>query len=281
MELLNDMFSPIPLYAGSKGAVLVFPSKVYQLYTTRSWDFLGLNQTVKSNAAAESNVIVGVTDTGIWPESDSFSDEGFGPPPQKWKGACKVGQNLTCNKQKYSTISDLRPLFISLILTMTWYLSFSKLIGARVYTTDSARDTEGHGSHTASTAAGNNVVSASFYGFAEGTARGGVPSARIATYKACNGIWCTSDILAAFDDTIADGVDLITVPLGSVFMSEFYSDPVATGAFHAAEKGVLVVQSAGNSGLAGFQSVASVAPWILSVAASTTDRHFVAAVDYS
>ncbi|KAG4132074.1 hypothetical protein ERO13_D08G009500v2 [Gossypium hirsutum] len=157
----------------------------------------------------------------------------------------------------------------------------SKLIGARVYTTDSARDTEGHGSHTASTAAGNNVVSASFYGFAEGTARGGVPSARIATYKACNGIWCTSDILAAFDDTIADGVDLITVPLGSVFMSEFYSDPVATGAFHAAEKGVLVVQSAGNSGLAGFQSVASVAPWILSVAASTTDRHFVAAVDYS
>ncbi|TYH56230.1 hypothetical protein ES332_D08G002800v1 [Gossypium tomentosum] len=73
----------------------------------------------------------------------------------------------------------------------------SKLIGARVYTTDSARDTEGHGSHTASTAAGNNVVSASFYGFAEGTARGGVPSARIATYKACNGIWCTSDILAA------------------------------------------------------------------------------------
>ncbi|MBA0708330.1 hypothetical protein Golax_023464, partial [Gossypium laxum] len=247
MELLNDMFSPIPLYAGSKGAVLVFPSKVYQLYTTRSWDFLGLNQTVKSNAAAESNVIVGVTDTGIWPESDSFSDEGFGPPPQKWKGACKVGQNLTCNQQKYSTISDLRPLFISLILTMTWYLSFSKLIGARGYTTDSARDTEGHGSHTASTAAGNNVVNASFYGFAEGTARGGVPSARVAAYKACNGIWCTSDILAAFDDTIADGIDLIIVPLGSVFVSEFYSDPVATGAFHAAEKGVLVVQSAGNS----------------------------------
>ncbi|MBA0644832.1 hypothetical protein Goklo_013011, partial [Gossypium klotzschianum] len=52
-------------------------------------------------------------------------------------------------------------------------------------------------------------------------------------------------------------------------------DPIAIGAFHAAEKGVLVVQSAGNSGLAGFQSVASVAPWILSVAASTTDRHFV------
>ncbi|MBA0644833.1 hypothetical protein Goklo_013012 [Gossypium klotzschianum] len=56
---------------------------------------------------------------------------------------------------------------------MTWYLSFSKLIRARVYTTDSARDTEGHGSHTASTAARNNIVNASFSGLAEGTARGG------------------------------------------------------------------------------------------------------------
>ncbi|MBA0853222.1 hypothetical protein Goshw_014979 [Gossypium schwendimanii] len=81
-----------------KGVASVFPRKVFHLHTTRSWDFLGNNQTVKRNAAAESNVIVGVIDTGICPESDSFSDEGFGPPPQKWKGACKVGQNFTCNK---------------------------------------------------------------------------------------------------------------------------------------------------------------------------------------
>ncbi|XP_016727050.1 subtilisin-like protease SBT4.5 [Gossypium hirsutum] len=235
--------------ASFKEVVSVFPSKVYHLHTTRSWDFLGLNQTTKRNATAESNVIVGVIDSGIWPESDSFSDEGFGPPPKKWKGACKGGQNFTCNK---------------------------KLIGARVYATDSARDMDGHGSHTASTAAGINVRNASFYGLAEGIARGGVPSARIAAYKVCDDTGCTSeDILAAFDDAIADGNDLLSVSLGPESSSEFYLDPIAIGAFHAAEKGVLVVQSAGNSGLAGFQSVASVAPWILSVAASTTDRHFV------
>ncbi|TYI12631.1 hypothetical protein ES332_A08G001900v1 [Gossypium tomentosum] len=235
--------------ASFKEVVSLFPSKVYHLHTTRSWDFLGLNQTTKRNATAESNVIVGVIDSGIWPESDSFSDEGFGPPPKKWKGACKGGQNFTCNK---------------------------KLIGARVYATDSARDMDGHGSHTASTAAGINVRNASFYGLAEGIARGGVPSARIAAYKVCDDTGCTSeDILAAFDDAIADGNDLLSVSLGPESSSEFYLDPIAIGAFHAAEKGVLVVQSAGNSGLAGFQSVASVAPWILSVAASTTDRHFV------
>nr|KJB21605.1 hypothetical protein B456_004G002500 [Gossypium raimondii] len=235
--------------SGFKEVVSVFPSKVYHLQTTRSWDFLGLNQTVKRNATAESNVIVGVLDTGIWPESDSFSDEGFGPPPKKWKGACKGGQNFTCN---------------------------NKLIGARAYHSDSARDTEGHGTHTASTAAGNNVVNASFYGLAEGIARGGVPSARIAAYKVCSGILCLSeDILAGFDDAIADGVDLISVSLGLEIPVDLYEDPVAIGAFHAAEKGVLVLQSAGNSGTTGFQSVSSVAPWILSVAASTTDRLFV------
>ncbi|PPR97570.1 hypothetical protein GOBAR_AA23073 [Gossypium barbadense] len=234
--------------ASFKEVVSVFPSKVYHLQTTRSWDFLGLNQTVKRNATAESNVIVGVLDTGIWPESDSFSDEGFGPRPKKWKGACKGGQNFTCNK----------------------------LIGARAHHSDSARDMEGHGTHTASTAAGNNVVNASFYGLAEGIARGGVPSARIAAYKVCSGILCLSeDILAGFDDAIADGVDLISVSLGLEIPVDLYQDPVAIGAFHAAEKGVLVLQSAGNSGTTGFQSVSSVAPWILSVAASTTDHLFV------
>ncbi|KAL4384281.1 hypothetical protein GQ457_15G028820 [Hibiscus cannabinus] len=235
--------------ASFKGVVSVFPNKVYHLQTTRSWDFMGFNQTAKRNATAESNVVIGVIDSGIWPESDSFSDEGFSPPPKKWKGTCNGGKNFTCN---------------------------NKLIGARFYVTDSVRDTEGHGSHTASTAAGNHVGNASFYGLAEGTARGGVPSARIAAYKVCNADGCTSEsILAGFDDSIADGVDVLTVSLGSDDSSEFYEDPIAIGAFHAAEKGILVLQSAGNSGINGRQSVASVAPWILTVAASTTDRLFI------
>ncbi|KAK8544380.1 hypothetical protein V6N13_056162 [Hibiscus sabdariffa] len=221
--------------ASFKGVVSVFPNKVYHLQTTRSWDFMGFNQTAKRNATAESNVIIGAIDTGIWPESDSFSDEGFSPPPKKWKGSCSGGQNFTY----------------------------------------SARDTEGHGSHTASTAAGNHIRNASFYGIAEGTARGGVPSARIAAYKVCSADGCTSEnILAAFDDAIADGVDLLTVSLGPIVAIEFYTDSIAIGAFHGAEKGILV-QSAGNSGTDGLQSVASVVPWILTVAASTTDRFFI------
>ena len=72
----------------------VFPSRTLQLQTTRSWEFIGLTKTAKRNPTVESDVIIGVLDTGIWPESESFSDKGYGPPPKKWKGACKGGSNL-------------------------------------------------------------------------------------------------------------------------------------------------------------------------------------------
>ncbi|XP_042487273.1 subtilisin-like protease SBT4.4 [Macadamia integrifolia] len=236
--------------ASKEGVVSVFPSRILQLHTTRSWDFIGLSKDVKRIPKAESDVIVGVLDTGIWPESESFSDEGFGPPPKKWKGVCKGGNNFTCN---------------------------NKIIGARFYSNESnsVRDTEGHGTHTASTIAGNLVSNASFYGVAQGNALGGVPSARIAAYKVCNPEGCAgSDILAAFDDAIADGVDIISVSLGGRTVIDFDSETIAIGAFHAMQNGILTSQSAGNSG-PNRQTTTSVAPWILSVTASNTDRHII------
>ncbi|KAF3969352.1 hypothetical protein CMV_006847 [Castanea mollissima] len=84
--------------ASKKEVLSVFPSRTLQLQTTRSWEFIGLTETAKRNPTVESDVIIGVLDTGIWPESESFSDKGYGPPPKKWKGACKGGSNFTCNK---------------------------------------------------------------------------------------------------------------------------------------------------------------------------------------
>ncbi|KAF5766133.1 putative cucumisin [Helianthus annuus] len=82
--------------ARMEGVVSVFPSRKKQLHTTRSWDFMGFPQHVK-RAPLESDVIVGMLDTGVWPESASFKDDGFGPPPAKWKGSC-TSTNFTCNK---------------------------------------------------------------------------------------------------------------------------------------------------------------------------------------
>ncbi|KAL5101943.1 hypothetical protein RYX36_006270 [Vicia faba] len=240
--------------------VSVFPNTKNRLHTTKSWDFIGLPQNIE-RMSLESDVIVGVIDTGIWPESKSFSYEGFGPPPKKWKGTC---HNFTCN---------------------------NKIIGARYFNIEgkygkkdikSPRDVNGHGSHCASTVAGNMVSSVSLEGYASGTARGGVPSARIAVYKVC---WeeagCEeADILAAFDSAIADGVDVLSVSLGSTQVSpltQYFQHSINIGSFHAMQKGVLTSNSANNLGPDLF-TMTNYPPWLLSVAASTFGRKFVTKV---
>ncbi|KAJ8444277.1 hypothetical protein Cgig2_024603 [Carnegiea gigantea] len=233
----------------------VFQNTMRKLATTRSWDFLGMSEKLKRNAKAESNIIVGLLDTGIYVDAPSFSDEGYGPPPSKWKGKCDKGANFTgCNK---------------------------KVVGAKFYNLGnmdsgmdpSPTDTDGHGSHTASTATGSTVSGGSLYGLAKGTVRGGVPGARIAMYKVCGTLGCSDmNLMAGFDDAIADGVDLLSVSIGGPAQS-FFDDVIAIGSFHALKKGILTVCAAGNDGPeAG--TVANVAPWILTVAATNLDREF-------
>ncbi|KAF3448470.1 hypothetical protein FNV43_RR09183 [Rhamnella rubrinervis] len=239
-----------------EGVISVFPNQILKLHTTRSWDFMGFPKG-KLGAAKEGDVIIGLIDSGVWPESKSFNDEDMTSPPAKWKGTCKA-TNFTCN---------------------------NKIIGARYYNSDgnydekefkSPRDSDGHGSHTASTAAGREVADASYYGLANGTARGGVPNARIAVYKVCWESGCASaDLLAAFDDAIADGVDIISLSLGFDFAQAYLEDPIAIGSFHAMRRGILTSNSAGNDGPIP-SSVSNVAPWTLTVAASTIDRQFTA-----
>ncbi|KAJ4826339.1 hypothetical protein Tsubulata_049923 [Turnera subulata] len=223
------------IISGLPDVVSVFPDEALELETTGSWDFLGFPEDVQRNSL-ESDIIVGIIDSGIWPESQSFIDTGYGPPPSKWKGSCQVtadDPNFACNK-----------------------------------------DTNGHGTHVASTAAGGLVRDVSFQGFARGTARGGVPSARIASYKVCwrDGCW-PSDILAAFDDAIADGVDIISVSISSSALN-YFGDSISIGSFGAMQNGILTSTSAGNTG-PNAGTTRKFAPWFLSVAASTTNRKFI------
>ncbi|XVF55683.1 hypothetical protein PTKIN_Ptkin06aG0056500 [Pterospermum kingtungense] len=244
-----------------EGVISVFESRWRKLLTTRSWDFLGMPKGLKKrNKIIESNIIVGLLDTGVWPKSPSFNDKGFGPPPAKWKGKCVKGANFTgCN---------------------------NKVIGARYYQLDKSApimeeptpvDTEGHGTHTASTAAGVPVRGTSLYGIAKGTARGGVPSARIAMYKVCWSYGCSDiDLLAAFDDAIHDGVDMISLSIGGA-SREFFHDPIAIGAFHAMRKGILTSCAGGNQGPS-IGTIQNASPWVLTVAATSIDRQFTSII---
>ncbi|KAK1299232.1 hypothetical protein QJS10_CPB14g01669 [Acorus calamus] len=159
-----------------------------------------------------------------------------------------------------------------------------KIIGARFYNSfgfyvptelPSPRDTVGHGTHTASIVAGAAVSGVSLYGLARGTARGAVPSARIAMYKVCWAFGCREhDILAAFDDAIADGVNVISVSLGGSSGVDYVSNAIAIGSFHAMQAGILTSASAGNNGPRR-GTAANVAPWLVSVAASSINRRIV------
>ncbi|KAK4564190.1 hypothetical protein RGQ29_006327 [Quercus rubra] len=251
----NLLLDEVQKLKENENVVSIFPSRIRKLHTTRSWDYLRMPLSVKRNLKIESNIIVGLLDTGVYMGAPSFNDKGVGPPPSKWRGRCQVVGNFTgCN---------------------------NKVIGATFYNNDpkfpqtnpSPLDDDGHGSHTSSTVAGVTVAGASLYGLAKGTARGGVPSARIAMYKVCWPEGCSDiDLLAGLDDAIDDGIDVLSISIGGDSHG-FFDNPVAIGAFHAMKKGIFTACSAGNSGPYVY-TVQNTAPWIMTVGAASMDMEF-------
>ncbi|XP_065869414.1 subtilisin-like serine-protease S [Euphorbia lathyris] len=241
-----------------------------ELHTTHSWDFLGVNSyndqnnQLSVNSSAASDVIVGVIDTGVWPESASFNDKNLGSVPIRFKGACVGGDNFTsanCNRK--------------IIGARFYYKGFERALESFGKTFfKSPRDADGHGTHTSSTIGGAVVTDVSLLGLAKGIARGGAPNARLAIYKSCWFDLCNdADILAAMDDAINDGVDILSLSLGPLPpQPSYFNNAISIGAFHAFKKGIVVSCSAGNSFFPG--TATNVAPWILTVAASSLDREF-------
>ncbi|RDY05976.1 Subtilisin-like protease SBT1.8, partial [Mucuna pruriens] len=249
----------------------VFEDTLYQLQTTRTPQFLGLETQTglwegQDLNQASHDVIIGVLDTGVWPEAPSFNDAGMPEIPARWRGECETGHDFSptlCNKK--------------LIGARSFSRGFHMASGgsSREKEPASPRDTDGHGTHTASTAAGSPVANASLLGYASGTARGMAPQARVATYKVCWTDGCfASDILAGMDRAIQDGVDVLSLSLGGG-SAPYFRDTIAVGAFAAVERGIFVSCSAGNSGPEK-ASLANVAPWIMTVGAGTLDRDFPA-----
>ena len=280
----------------------VWEDEIRPLATNFSLDFLGLFDPEKGLRGAPGldgdGIVIGVIDSGIAPEHPSLADtrEADRPricsgdwaensilgrwlcrrfdkqedtvlfePPENWNGSCQAGdqfESTACN---------------------------NKLVGARWFITGaeasgpvddgeirSARDADGHGTHTATIAAGNRVK-ASIFGSFIGRIEGVAPRARVAVYKAC---WLrpgdqrascnTSDLANAIDAAVADGVDIINYSVGSSLLSVTAPDDLALMA--ATKAGVFTVVAAGNEGpnLGTIGSPAG-APWVLTAAASSRD----------
>ncbi len=146
-----------------------------------------------------------------------------------------------------------------------------------------SKDTDGHGSHVASTSAGNVIIDPPLLdadgndsGLTLGTVSGVAPHAHIIAYKVCAPSCFASDIAAAIDQAILDGADALNHSIGAAGGSPWI-DFKSLAFKGAREAGIMLQNSAGNSGPgAGTAGRISASPWATSVGASTHDRAFPA-----
>ena len=283
----------------------VWEDEIRPLATSHSPTFLGLfdaDSGLRSTAGLDGDgVVIGIIDSGIAPEHPALQDtrdadkpracqSSWGEttilgrwlcgrykrlpqvvtfePPEGWNGDCVGGDRFEtsdCNNK---------------LIGARWYIDGALETGpidpGEIH---SPRDADGHGTHTATTAAGNRT-SASLFGTLVGDIEGIAPKARVAVYKAC---WLrpgatrascnTSDLANAIDAAVADGVDVINYSVGSSLRRTTAPDDLALLA--AAKAGVIAVVAAGNEG-PNLGTIGSPAggPWAITTAASTRDGEF-------
>ncbi|MHC5908491.1 S8 family serine peptidase [Streptomyces sp. S6] len=284
--------------AATKGVVSVTPDRVHKATDDKnSVDYLhlsgrkGLWSALGGTANAGKGVVIGDLDTGIWPESASFAAPALtAARPPAWdkyrpylRGSTTVMRKTdgatftgTCETGEEFTAADCNRKVISARQYGDAWREWVPEANRADYM--SPRDGGGHGSHTASTAAGNTNVPASIDGRAYGRISGVAPGAAIAVYKV---LWeskdgtqtggLTSDIVAAIDQATADGVDVINYSIGSGSESPA-NDPIQTAFRNAAAAGVFISTSGGNSG-PGASTLDNIAPWTTTVAASTVEPY--------
>jgi subtilisin family serine protease len=264
------------------GVEAVYADELQQLTTDNSPQFIGAptaRSQLGGQESAGEGVIVGILDTGIWPEHPSFSDpdpsgKPYAAPPPAPSGnprACEFGSAVTgdepfaCNNK--------------LIGAHRFMATYDVALGTGPGEFLSARDDDGHGTHTSSTSAGNANVPASIFGVSRGTVSGIAPRAHVIMYKVCGEAGCFgSDSAAAVQQAIRDGVDVINFSISGG--ANPYSDAVELAFLNAYDAGVFVAASAGNSGPSP-ETTDHRGPWVTTVAASTQDRSFENSVTLS
>ncbi|PWF40446.1 S8 family peptidase [Massilia glaciei] len=282
------------------GVVNITPDVPREPLSNYTPAFLGLDQPdglwsqLGGRGRAGENIVIGIVDSGVWPENPAFADRvdlsgtpafgpgtvlAYGPPPALWRGECQSGEGFAaghCNNK---------------LIGARYFNAGFNASGRALHWTDfvSPRDSVagpsghgGHGTHTASTAGGNANVAASVGGVAMGAVSGMAPRARVAVYKVCwtyvdagnpdgtgsRNACYTSDSVAAIERAVADGVHVINYSISG--SQDSVVEPVELAFLGAANAGVFVAASAGNAGEPG--SVAHVSPWLTTVAASTHNR---------
>lgn len=249
-------------------------NKVRKL-TTHTPQFLGLPTGVWPTGGGfdreGENIVIGLVDSGVFPKHPSFATYNtvpYGPLP-RFRGKCEIDPETKrnfCNGK---------------IVGAQHFAKAAIAAGAFNPAVDfpSPLDGDGHGTHTAAIAAGNNGIPVRLHGHEFGKASGMAPRARIAIYKVLYRLFggYVSDVVAAIDQAVQDGVDVINLSVGpnsSPSTTKItFLNPFDAALLSAVKAGVFVAQAAGNGGPFP-KTLVSFSPWITTVAAAVDDRRY-------
>jgi subtilisin family serine protease len=283
----------------------VWEDEIRPMATSHSASFLELYDATNGLRGAAgltgAGIVIGIIDSGVYPEHPALKDTKEADRPRlcqgSWADSSLLGRWL-CRRYRRApdqVLFEEPEDWNGSCQTGTRFAETdcnNKLIGARWFVDGaqssglidpgevlSARDVDGHGTHTATTAAGNRT-DASIFGTSVGRVEGMASGARIAVYKAC---WLrpgdqrascnTSDLAMAIDAAVADGVDVINYSVGSSMLQISAPDDLSMMA--AAKAGVVSVVAAGNEG-PNLGTIGSPAggPWVITAAAASRDGQF-------
>lgn len=248
--------------------VAVQADELREPLTDSSMEFIGadtLYPQLGGDAEAGKGTTIGVLDTGAWPEHPSFADLGNLDPRPGPALPCEFGDNpLTPEHDPFECQNKL-------VGGYNFLETYHAQVGDEQFP-GTARDDNGHGTHTMSTAAGNIVEAAPVFGVDHGPVQGVAPGAWVVMYRVCGPEGCfSSDSAAAVEQAVADGVDVINYSISGG--TSPFTDPVELAFLDAYAAGVFVSASAGNEGPSA-GTTNHVAPWTTTVAASTQVREF-------
>ena len=288
-KLFNGVSMVVPTQnidavANANAVTGVYLDQLQQLDTENSPEFIGANylwNELGGQKSAGEGTVIGVLDSGIWPEHPSVSDpdpygKAYAAPPVApgSNGFGAGGPRSTCDFGNVAFNPNDAPFACNnkLIGAYDFTDTYKAVLGIVPGEFDSARDADGHGTHTLTTAGGNRGVSASILGSNLGTVSGIAPRAHVIMYKVCHDQGCFgSDSAAAVEQAILDEVDSINFSISGG--GDPYNDIVEQMFAIAYDNGVFVSASAGNSGPTA-DTVAHRGPWTMTVAASTQNRTF-------
>jgi subtilisin family serine protease len=257
------------------GVAAVQADELHEPLTDSSPAFIGadtLYPQLGGTADAGKGTTIGVIDTGAWPEHPSFADLGNLDPRPGPALECSYGPDPTGGSGDPFECND------KLVGGADFLDTYHAVEGDEQFPF-TARDDNGHGTHTMSTSAGNVLASAPVLGADHGPINGIAPGAWVVMYRACGPGGCfSSDTSAAVGQAVLDGVDVINYSISGG--TNPFTDATELAFLDAFAAGVFVSASAGNNG-PGAATVNHVSPWVTTVAASTQTREFASTLSLS